>query len=80
MKQHLEDLMMRKTTIEYNDHPDFKATILKSIVEWDAEATTAIERGTGLLMESFRLTGEAIQKSTDSVKSDIETDKRTKKA
>jgi len=53
--------------------------ILNTIVEWDTEATAAIERGTKSLMESFRLTGEAIQKSTDSVKSDIENDKRTKK-
>lgn len=78
-KQHLEDLMARKTTVKFDDHPNFKTMILNTIVEWDTEATAAIERGTKSLMESFRLTGEAIQKSTDSVKSDIENDKRTKK-
>jgi len=79
IKQHLEDLMARKTTVKFDDHPNFKTMILSPIVEWDTEATKAIEHGTKSLMESFRLTREAIQKSTDSVKSDIENDKRTKK-
>lgn len=79
MKQHLEDLMARKTTVKFGDHLDFKAMILSPIIEWNTEATEVIERGTKSLMESFRLTGEAVQKSTSSVKFDIENDKRTKK-
>lgn len=71
--------MARRATIKFDEHPDFKAMILSPIVSWNAEATAAIERGTKSLMDSFRLTSEAIQKSTDSVKSDIEKDKKTKK-
>lgn len=71
--------MARRATIKFDEHPDFKAMILGPIVSWNTEATAAIEHGTKSLMDSFRLTSETIQKSTDSVKSDIEKDKKTKK-
>lgn len=80
MKQHLEDLMAGKTIVMLDDHTNFKAKIQSPINEWNKEATEAIQRGTNVLMDSFRLTDEAIQKSTKSVKSDIEDDKKTKKA
>lgn len=79
MKHHLEDLMTRKTNIAYDYHPDFKSMIQNPIFEWETEAMAAIENGTKSLMESFRLTSEAIQQSTESVKADIEIDKKTKK-
>lgn len=80
MKHHLEDLMAGRTQVMLDDHSNFKTMIQNPIVEWNKEATEAIEHGTNLLMDSFRLTDEAIQKSTASVKSDIEDDKKTKKS
>lgn len=71
--------MASKTTVMIDDHSNFKTIIQSSIIDWNNEATAAIEHGTNLLMDSFRLTDEAIQKSTHSVKSDIENDKKTKK-
>ncbi|KAL5243837.1 hypothetical protein ACI65C_011247 [Semiaphis heraclei] len=62
-----------------DDHSNFKTMIQSPIIEWNKEATEAIERGTNSLMDSFRMTDDAIQKSTASVKSDIEDDKKTKK-
>lgn len=70
--------MARKKNVSFDSHPDFKALILNPIVEWDKEATMAIEHGTDSLMDAFRLTGEDIQKSTDSVKTDIKNDQQTK--
>lgn len=79
MKHHLEDLMASKTNVMIDDHSNFQTIIQSTIIEWNKEAITAIENGTNLLMNSFPLTEEAIQKSTHSVKSDIENDKKTKK-
>ncbi|KAL4121444.1 hypothetical protein QTP88_013958 [Uroleucon formosanum] len=79
MKHHLEDLMAGKTNVMLDDHSNFKTMIQSPIIEWNKEATAAIEHGTNLLMDSFRLTDKAIQMSTNSVKSDIENDKKTKK-
>lgn len=79
MKHHLEDLMASKTNVMIDDHSNFKTIIQSTIIEWNKEAIAAIENGTNLLMNSFPLTEEAIQKSTHSVKSDIENDKKTKK-
>ncbi|KAF0762122.1 Uncharacterized protein FWK35_00023113 [Aphis craccivora] len=79
MKHHLEDLMASKTNVMIDDHSNFKTIIQSTINEWNKEAIVAIENGTNLLMNSFPLTEEAIQKSTNSVKSDIENDKKTKK-
>lgn len=70
--------MERKTNVTFDSHPDFKAMILNPIVEWDKEATMAIEHGTDSLMDAFQFIGEDIQKSTDSVKSDIEKDQKIK--
>lgn len=63
----------------FHNSPDLKALIVDPIAEWNAEAVAAIEHGTGLLMDSFRLTAEDVQHSVDSVKSDIDADKKTKK-
>lgn len=71
--------MARKTNAVFDDHQDFKAMILSPIVQWETEAIAAIENGTNAIMDSFRMTREAIQKSTDSVKSDIAQDRKTKK-
>lgn len=71
--------MSRKTNVPYEYHPDFKSMIQNPIHEWETEAMLVIDDGTKSLMESFQLTSEAIQKSTDSVKADIELDKKTKK-
>jgi len=79
MKQHLEDLMAGKTNVMLDDHSNFKTKIQNPINDWNNEATEVIQHGTNVLMNSFRLTDEAIQKSTDSVKTDIENDKKTKK-
>lgn len=79
MKHHLEDLMSGKTHTMLDDHSNFKTMIQNPIIEWNKEATEAIQHGTNLLLDSFRLTDVAIQKSTNSVKSDIENDKKTKK-
>lgn len=79
IKRHLEDLMVRKTDFSFDDHPDFKAMILSPIVEWATEATAIIERGTDSLMDSFWLIGKTIKESAESVKADIEKDKKTKK-
>lgn len=79
IKRHLEDLMVRKTDVAFDDHPDFKATILSPIAEWATEATAVIERGTDSLMDSFRLIGRTVKESADGVKADIENDKKTKK-
>lgn len=78
IKHYLEDLMERKINVTFDSHPDFKAMILNPIVEWDKEATMAIEHGTDSLMDAFRLTDEDIQKSTENVKSDIERDQQMK--
>lgn len=71
--------MAGRTNVMLDDHSNFKTMIQSPIIEWNKEATEAIERGTNSLMDSFRMTDDAIQKSTASVKSDIEDDKKTKK-
>lgn len=68
-----------RADVAFDEHPDFKTLISIPIAEWDKEATTAIERETNGLMDSFRLTGEAIRKSAESVKLNIEEDQKTKK-
>lgn len=66
--------------MKYDSHPDVIATITNTIGEWETEAVAAIEGGTGAIVDSFRVTGEAIKKSTESVKADVETDRKSKKA
>lgn len=79
LKHHLENLIARKTNFAFDNSLDLKAMILNPIVEWNAEAVAVIEHSTNLLMDSFRLTNEDVRHSVDSVKSDIENDKKTKK-
>lgn len=79
VKHHLENLIARKMDAITDDHPDLKSMISTPINEWNKEAILAIEHGTNLLMDAFRLTSEEIQRSTDNIKIDIETDKKTKK-
>lgn len=68
-----------KTTFSFDDQPDIRSMISGPIVQWETEAAAAIENGANSFMNSFRLTREAIKKSTDGIKSDIETDRKTRK-
>jgi uncharacterized protein YqgV (UPF0045/DUF77 family) len=80
IKHQLDELMARKTNIDIDYRPDFKAMIENPISKWDQEATTAIELNTNALLVSFQSTKEDIKKATDSVKIDFEIDRNTKKS